>query len=186
MHFRLRSFQYEMTLAHIKNQIFNHGAGTNMIEHVLKLAMDYVNKSSGMQLSFNYPFTAHKTIEPCNQWIDVDDVLVFENKNITICVSDDECDELDDPNHLVDIHQNECTEIRFVSNEKLHLASDSVISGFPVEKIAPFIFYSWFPGTKILSNEVNEKDSVKCPLCTTIVDPKTLNAHFNCCDRFHV
>lgn len=175
-----------MIFAHVSKYFGDHGTTAILFESVLEVAMNHVNATSGMQLSFNYPFMAHKTIEPNDKWIDVDDggVSVLENRNIIVCISDDELelDESDDPGQLVNIHRNKCTAIRFVSTKKIHLHESS--SDISNELAARLVFCSCFFGTHFCPIDANNNDSAKCPLCCKIVDSKYLNGHFNECDRF--
>lgn len=149
---------------------------------VLQQAMDYANTASGMHLSFNHPFSVHKTIEANSLWIDVDGdgLSVLQNNNTIICVSDDESDDLDEPNQLVDIRRNGCTTIEFVS--KKHYLLNSNDWSMAMHKL---VFVMCFNGTHFLSIP-SDKDSAKCPLCCQMVEPKALNLHFKDCDLFRV
>lgn len=156
--------------------------GSRNFELVLKEAMGYVNTSSGMQLSLNHSFSAHKTIEANSQWIDVDGALsVLQNNNIIVYVSDNESDDesgdSDESNQLVDLRRNNCTAVQFVS-KKIHLSDWS-------NDLCMFqLFYIiCFRGTnfKIIPDE---EVPAKCPLCCQMVERKTLNVHFNDCDLF--
>lgn len=170
-----------MMFAYAKKYFKGNGEDSNLFQLVLKQAMDHVNATSGMELSFNYSFTAHNTIESYSKWIDVDDgaVSLLQNSNTIICISDDESDVIDDPNQLVDIRRNNCTDIQFVSN-KMQLSDLSNLLFFQT-----IVFFSCFGDTNIFSISIsNDKDSAKCPLCCKIVDRKALNFHFNDCDLF--
>ena len=172
-----------MILAYLTKHFDEKLSEKKFLQPVLEQAMNYVNATSGMQLSFNYPFTAHKTIEPCSQWVDLDGgISILENNNIIVCISDDETDETDGPNQLVDIRENGCTAIRFVSN-KIHLSDCSI---FSIQVTAHLIFFKCFSGTnfEIILNDDNNNVYAKCPLCCRIVDRKNLNGHFNDCNLF--
>lgn len=149
---------------------------------VVQKAIHYANATSGMDLSYNHPFTTHKTIESNSLWIDVDGdgLSILQNNNTIICISDDESDDLDEPNQLVDIRRNGCTTIEFVSSK--HYLLDSNGWSMAMHKL---IFVKCFDGTNFLSL-LSDEDSAKCPLCCQKIDPKALNIHFKDCDLFRI
>lgn len=169
-----------MIFAYVKKYFDGENRDRNHFQLVLQRAMDYVNETSGLQLSFNYSFTAHKIIDSYSQWIDDDDVSVLQNNNTIICISDDESDDLDEPNELVDIRRNGCTKIHFVSH-KMQLTDYS--NRLFIQSASLMIFSSCFLNTNFRPTS-NVKGSAKCPLCCKIVDRKDLNFHFNDCDLF--
>lgn len=173
-----------MIFAYMKNNFDDNGDDNDPIyfQMILKDAMDYANSASGMHLSLNYPFSAHKTIEASSQWIDVDGdgLSVLQNNNTIVYISDDESDGLDEPNKLVDIRRNDCTEIHFVSYK---FDSNNHSNSLRMYLFTKLTFVEYFRGTNFEPIS-NDKDSVKCPLCCRIVQPKALNLHFNDCDLF--
>lgn len=171
-----------MILGFVQKKFVDNDTEASVFEPVLALAMDYVNATTGMHLSFNHPFTAHKTIEPCSQWVNVDGNLsVLQNNNTIVCISDDESDEFDEPNHLVDINRNGCIAIRFVSN-KIHLSDCS--NDLAIQIFTSIAYFKTFLGTNFRSNSDVHFETVKCPLCCQNVDIEALNVHFNDCDLF--
>lgn len=165
-----------MILAFVHKEFADNDKDADSFEAVLAKAMDDVNATTGMQITFNHPFTAHKTIEPCSQWVNVDgSVAVLENNNTIVCISDDEFDELDEPNHLVDIRRNDCTKIRFISN-KIHLSDRSNDLLYQIR--VKIMCFMCFIGTNF---PLNSNQAAKCPLCCQNVDVKALNVHFNDC-----
>lgn len=175
-----------MIFAYVKKYLDDIDRHSDQFQSVLKHAMDYVNATSGMELFFNYSFTAHNTIEAFSQWIDIDDggLSVLDNNNTIICISDDESDEsdeFDEPNQLVDVRRNDCTEIRMVSN-KINLSDSS--NCLSIQCYAPITFYLCFRDTNFRSISNVYYDSTECPLCCKLIDRKALNFHFMDCDLF--
>lgn len=59
------------------------------IQVIMAEAMDFVNKTAGLNLTFNYPIRAHETTESYIKEIDVGGGTIMEQLNDTIiCISD--------------------------------------------------------------------------------------------------
>lgn len=71
---------------------------TKATQALLKRAMEFVNKSAGLDLTFNYPFQPYKTIKSGNKWIDVDDDVIVNQLNSTAIDLTDLTDDDSDAN----------------------------------------------------------------------------------------
>lgn len=150
---------------------------------LLKRAMDFVNKTADLNLTFNYPVRAHQTTDSYTEHVDLGDGIVMDQLNNTvICISDsdDEFDDICDKDHSISV--NVISKKIVVQN--VDHQTDAVISCCCCTDYNS-VFKKYFEGTKIrLCSDVVQCDSVKCLACSQMVERNTLNNHLMKCTKF--
>lgn len=153
---------------------------------MFKRAMNFMNNTSGLHLSFNYPLRAHNTIESFNKWIEIDDGVTVNQLNDTVvCISDDDSD-------CDDVDEDGGDNFRIISQKITLQAIDEY--SYPLHTQLPFIcccctdydiiFTKYFEGTKFGLVTSNDVASIECPACCQTVERNNLNAHLNDCATF--
>lgn len=158
------------------------------IQAMFKRAMNFMNKTSGLHLSFNYPLRAHNIIESFNKWIEIDDGVTVNQLNDTvICISDDDSD-------CDDVDEDGGDNFRLISQKITLQAIDEY--SHPLQEPAMLsvicccctdydtVFKKYFEGTKFGLITSNDDAPIKCPTCCQTLEGNNLNAHLNECATF--
>lgn len=176
--------QYEMIYLYITSKlskITEEDEKAEYLQALMDFAMNYVNKTAGLNLTFNYTLRAHKTIKSSTNWIDVDDEVVVNQLNDTIiCISDS-----DDDSDFEDIRENLSFEDQKIVSKTITLMDlgHSTIDCCCCHNYSAD-FKKYFAETNFRIILSGETASIACPCCKKIVEENGLNNHLNTCIAF--
>lgn len=147
---------------------------------LLKRAMDFVNKTFGLSLTFNYPVRTYQTTESYTEHVDMGDGIIIDQLNNTvICISDSD-DEFDD------IRENDRNNINVIS-KKINVQNIDCQDGVTCCCCTDYnaLFTKYFESTKIcLCSDAVQCNKIKCLACSHTVERKALNNHLKKCTKF--
>lgn len=162
---------------------------------LLKRAMDFLNKTTGTDLSFNYPHRAHHTIHSYDEWIDIDNEVNFHKFNDSIvCISsDDDEEEIDTFDEIQNMGYPSVT----IITNKLKIENlPTRVWSVEHEKDQTIcicctdyndLYKKTFNGTKFRLTLNGEDSPIHCPACCEAIEKKTLAKHFkDICTVFRV
>lgn len=168
----------------------NDAEKSKYLQALFKRAMTFLNATYGTNLTFNYPFRAHKTTESFDEWVDITDGLNVHNFNDTIvCLSDDSDDDCD---AVIVVENNN------KNNDSVQLLTVKIVvqdleeSGELCSVCCCCVNYNkeydtCFNGTNINlpSNTNGPPPAKKCPACCEVINHDNLATHCqNACNVF--
>lgn len=153
------------------------------IQVLMKFAMNYVNKTCGLHLIFNYPLYAHKTIESKNTWVNVDDDIIENQLNDSvICISDDESDSYEDVRSNAEFKH--CKIIsQTIELQNIEHSTDNQWTCCCCINYSAY-FKLCFENTEFRIILDNETASVSCPCCYKSIGKTPISDHLNNCIAF--
>lgn len=149
---------------------------------LLKRAIEFVNKTAGLNLTFNYPMRAHQTINSYTDHVDLGDGMIMDQLNDTvICISDSD-DELDD------VRANDGQHVNVISNRidvqdidhQMHTSSFDCCCCTDYNTL----FKKYFECTKFRLCSDIQCATIACLVCSQMVERDALNAHLGKCTKF--
>lgn len=187
--YEMLSLYIDSKLTEMNNNNSNSDSDDEKSKHfqvMLKYAMDSINESAAINLSFNYTHRAHLTTDSFDEWVDVDDEINVHKCNDTvICISDDDEKEDDD---FQEIRKMGYVSIKSVT-DKINVRDipehDSACSTNPMVICCCCTNYKELKMKIFAGTNIYLFIAQKCSICSQTIENRKLIEHFcNACNIF--